>query len=88
MMQEIVSNPIQVFQRQAVTHYWPRIFLNGAVALFLDEDQRTLIKVMLAFVLPVVIVYAKVKLSELGASLPLLAKAITAAALCHQGSCS
>jgi len=87
-MQETLSTPIQVFQSQAITSYWPRIFLNSAVTLFVDEYQINLIKVMLSLVLPVVIVYAKVKLSEINSVLPIAAKALTPDILCHQGCSS
>jgi len=86
-MQAILSNPIQVLQKQA-TSYWPRIFLNGAVTMFLDEDQVNLIKVMLALVLPVVLVYAKVKVSEISTVLPTIANAISTGNLCNQSCCS
>ncbi len=87
-MQEILSTPMQFLQKQITANHWTRIFLNGAVTLFLDEDQVNLIKVMLALVLPIVLVYTKVKVSEISALSPMVAKAITTGALCQQGCCS
>jgi len=83
-MQEILKNPTQIISKRAGISYCPGFVLHGMATFFLDEDQLNAIKLAVAMILPVVLVHARVKVSEISSASSIVGKAVTPSFLCSQ----
>jgi hypothetical protein len=83
-MQEILKSPTQIVPKQASINYWPGFVLHGLATFFLDEDQLNAIKLAFAMILPVVVVHARVRVSEISSINSMVAKTVNSSFSCSQ----